>query len=77
MELVSQLYRIDLWEEKLGKLDDLEELITEKIKKFNLTVGQVFNFYEIIGEEDRNSIIFNNPEEEEDSESPEDELEGP
>ena len=58
LELVSQLYRTDLWEEKLGKLDDLEELITEKIKQFKLTVGQAFNFYEIIGEEDRNSIII-------------------
>ena len=46
LELVSQLYRTDLWEEKLGKLDDLEELITEKIKQFKLTVGQAFNFYE-------------------------------
>ena len=58
LELVSQLYRTDLWEEKLGKLDDLEELITEKIKQFKLTVGQAFNFYEIIGDEDKNSIII-------------------
>ena len=58
LELVSQLYRTDLWEEKLGKLNDLEDLITEKIKQFKLTVGQAFKFYDIIGDEDRNSIII-------------------
>ena len=54
--LVFQLYRTDLWEEKFGKLEDLESLITEKINKYNLTVGQAFNFYELIGEEDKESI---------------------
>ena len=54
--LVFQLYRTDLWEEKFGKLEDLESLITEKINKYNLTVGQAFNFYELIGKEDKESI---------------------
>ena len=76
LELVSQLYSTDLWEEKFGKIKDLEELINEKIKQFNLTVGQAFNFYVIIGEEDRNPIIFNNPEQEEGFGSLEDEPEG-
>ena len=68
LELVSQLYRTDLWEfwgkKNLEKLDNLEKLITEKIKQFQLTVGQAFNFYKIIGEEDRKSIniIENTPE---------------
>ena len=57
-EFVFKLPNIDLWEEKYGKLKDLEYLVTSKIKEFKLTVGQAFNFYEIIGEDDKNSIIL-------------------
>ena len=86
LELVSQLYRTDLWEEKLKKLDDLEDLITKKIKQYKLMVGHSFNFYEIIGEEDKNSIIIieknpeindNQREVEENGEEIEDDPEGP
>ena len=55
-QLAFYLTKIDLWEEKYGKLDDLENLVTSKIKEFNLTVGQAFKFYEIIGDEDKKSI---------------------
>ena len=55
--LTFQLSRIDLWEEKFGKLEKLDELIQEKINQFKLTVGQAYNFYEIIGKEDKNSIL--------------------
>ena len=62
-QLAFYLTKIDLWEEKYGKLDDLENLVTSKIKEFNLTVGQAFKFYEIIGDEDKNSInIIKSPE---------------
>ena len=56
MELAIQLSRIDLWEEKIGKLGNLEELIAEKISKFKIKVGEALSFYNIIGKEDENSI---------------------
>ena len=46
----------DLWRKNFANISNLEELINEKINKFNITVEQAFNFYEIIGEEDKNSI---------------------
>ena len=54
-----QLSREDLWEEKIGKLANLVELIDEKINEFKLTVGQAYEFYQIIGEEDRNAFNIN------------------
>ena len=64
-ELVFQLSRTDLWEEKLGKLNNLDDLITQKINQFKLKVGQAYSFYELIGEEDKKSItIFEKKEEE-------------
>ena len=57
-ELIYQLERKDLWEEKYGKLDNLEQLISEKMNIFKIKVGQAFSFYEIIGAEDKNSIII-------------------
>ena len=57
-KLIFQLHRADLWEEKYGELEYLEDLITEKISEFNLKVGQALEFYEIIGDEDKNSIIL-------------------
>ena len=59
-DLAFELSRMELWEEKIGKMDNLLELIREKIKEFRLTVGQVFEFYNIIGEEDRNSLKIDN-----------------
>ena len=55
-ELFHELTRIDLWEEKIGKLDNLEDLIKNQLEKFKLTVGQSFKFYEIIGEKDKLEI---------------------
>ena len=52
-DLAFELTRIELWEEKIGRLEDLEELISAKIYEFKLTVGQANQFYNIIGEEDR------------------------
>ena len=54
--LELQLNRIDLWEEKYGKINNLDELISEKINSFKLKVGQSLEFYKIIGNEDKNSI---------------------
>ena len=55
-DLEFQLSRIDLWEEKYSKINNLDELISEKINCFNLKVGQALEFYKIIGNEDKNSI---------------------
>ena len=57
------LRKIDLWEEKYGKLTNLENLISDKINKYKLKVCQAYKFYEIIGDEDKNSIIFYEKEE--------------
>ena len=55
-QLVFHLGRIDLWEEKFGKFDDLDDLISIKINEFQLKVGQAYYFYELIGEEDKKYI---------------------
>ena len=55
-ELYFELTRLDLWDKKYEKLENLEELIQEQIGEFRLKVGQAFSLYEIIGEEDKNYI---------------------
>ena len=55
-DLSEQLKREELWEEKIRKIDNLNELIGEKIKEFKLIVGQAYEFYNLIGEDDRNSL---------------------
>jgi len=55
-ELYFELTRLDLWEEKIGQIDNLEELIQNQLGEFKLKVGQALALYEIIGEEDRNYI---------------------
>ena len=54
------LDRSELWEEKIGKLNNLMDLINRKMEGLNLTLGQAYEFYKIIGEEDRNAIKINN-----------------
>ena len=55
-DLSFELSREELWEEKIGKLEDLMELVSGKIYEFKLTVGQAYEFYNIIGDEDRNTL---------------------
>ena len=55
-ELYYDLTRIDLWKEKIGRLDNLEELVYAKISEFKLNVGQAFNLYKLIEVEDINPI---------------------
>ena len=62
--LLPQLNRPDLWGEKIGKLQNLDELISKYLKDLNLTVGQSFKFYEKIKIEDEKEIQI----EEEDNE---------
>ena len=55
-DLAGELTRIELWEERYGKLEDLEDIIYGKFKDFKLTVGQAYEFYNIIGQDDRKTI---------------------
>jgi hypothetical protein len=57
-DLTFELTREDLWEEKIAKLEDLMEIIGMLLYEFKLTVGQAYEFYKLIGEEDRNSILI-------------------
>ena len=59
-DLPFELSREELWEEKIGKLEDLMDIITNMMFKIELKVGQAYEFYNIIGEEDRNALNFNN-----------------
>ena len=54
--LTMDLTRIDLWEEKIGKLDNLEELLFYQIGEFKLNVGQAYEFYKLIESEDINPL---------------------
>ena len=58
-DLSYELTRAELWEEKIGQLEDLIEQITGRIFEFKLTVGQAYEFYNIIGDEDRNALKLN------------------
>ena len=55
-DLCFDLARIDLWEEKIGRLDNLDELLYSKIGEFKLIVGQVYELYKIIQDQDINPI---------------------
>ena len=59
-DLPFELSREELWEEKIGKLEDLMDIITNMMFEFKLKVGQAYEFYNIIGDEDRNALNFNN-----------------
>jgi hypothetical protein len=59
-DLSFELSREELWEEKIGKLNDLMDLIMAKVYDFKLTVGQAYDFYNIIGDDDRNTLNINN-----------------
>ena len=46
--LLPQLKRVDLWNEEIWNCKNLDNLISNLIGEFKLTVGQSYNFYEII-----------------------------
>ena len=55
-ELDYQLTRLELWEEKIRKNDNLDEIIKQQLGEFKLKVGEAYDFYKIIGDEDSKSI---------------------
>ena len=65
--LLPQLKRPDLWGEKIGKLQNLDELISRKLQELNLTVGQSFKFYEKIKLEDEQEIKIGEEDNEEEN----------
>jgi len=54
--LSYELSRLDLWEEKIGQLNNLEKLVKDQIGEYKLNIGQSFSLYEIIGKEDKEYI---------------------
>ena len=59
-ELAFELSRGDLWDEKIRKIENLNKIIENQISEFKLTVDQAYEFYELIGKEDKKYIeIFN------------------
>ena len=60
LDLTVQLERKDLWEEKIGKLENLDNILKSKIGEFKLTVGQAYEFYKIIESQDLKPFIENN-----------------
>ena len=59
-ELSFYLCREDLWEEKIGRDDNLMDEVTKQLGNFKLNVGQAYAFYELIGEQDKKSLILSN-----------------
>ena len=55
-DLCFDLARIDLWEEKIGRLDNLDELLYAKIGEFKLIVGQAYEFYKLIQNKDKSPL---------------------
>ena len=53
--LTIQLKRKDLWNKEFRETEKIERIL-ESIEKFNLKVGQCFNFYQLIKEKDEKEI---------------------
>ena len=56
--LDSHLKKTDLWGEKIGKLKNLGQIISDLMKEFDLKVEQVYEFYNLIKEKDEKEISF-------------------
>ena len=67
--LAVNLNRSDLWGEKLGKLNNLGELISDLINEFNLNVEQSYELYLIIKNEDEKEILIYKENEKENNKS--------
>ena len=54
--LTYKLDRPDLWDEKIGKIPNLREILSELLKELNLTVDQSYEFYQLIKDKDEEEI---------------------
>jgi hypothetical protein len=54
--LLPYLCKTELWDQKIGKIENLEELIANRLEKLKITVGQSYNLYEKIKEKDEEEI---------------------
>ena len=52
-DLADEIYREDLWDENILKKGDLQIAVGEKIREFKLKVGQAYEFYKLICQEDK------------------------
>ena len=57
-KLYYQLTREELWENRISKEKNFEQIIMDEIKEFDLNAGQAVNFYDLIGDEDKNELKF-------------------
>ena len=55
-DLAFELTRRDLWEQNIANNDNLDDIIINHLDEFKLKVGQVYEFYILIGEEDNKLI---------------------
>ena len=54
-KLEIQLKRLDLWDKKYRNVETIQKIIMQ-ISEYDLTVGQSFEFYQLIKYEDENEI---------------------
>ena len=57
-DLAFELSREEFWEEKIAQLDNLMEIVGSQLNEFKLKVGQAYAFYNLIGNEDKNSLLI-------------------
>ena len=58
--LYYELFREELWEQKIWEKNNLEDILKKQIGEFKLLVGHAYEFYKLIGEEDMKEIQFLN-----------------
>ena len=55
-DLAFELSRDELWEERISNREDFQDTITTQLNEFQLKVGEAYSFYNLIGDEDKNSL---------------------
>ena len=55
-ELVFYLAKLEFWDFKITKSEDSLDSFIFNLREFGLKISQAFEFYNIIGEEDKNEF---------------------
>ena len=55
--LAFHLKKTDLWEEKIGKLKNLGQIISDLMKEFDLKVEQSYEFYNLIKKKMKKKLV--------------------